>query len=294
MKLDYEFLTRISKDAVLYTSRKTTNILDGGYNSVYIGKSLEFLDLKDYALGDDITSIDWKASSRNDSILVRRYIAEKKHSVLVIADTGIKMDADTPKGSYKANIALMSLGVIGYLLGRQGADVALAYDGKEGMVTTPFKAGGVYVEELIHTYGNSVFAEHRSDLDKLIMNELQLFSMRRMIVFVITDIAGLRSVKYDTLSRMTEKNDVYFICIDDAFATGGRVYDRIGESYIDRFFAGSHALKRAEKKERSRIMNRFKADALKNRVVLETVANEDSVVDTVLNLFERGRSGIFG
>ena len=214
--------------------------------------------------------------------------------MLVIADTGLKMDADTPKGSYKADIDLMSLGVISYLLGRQGSDVALAFAGKDGIITTPFKAGGVYVEELIHTYGNSVFAEHRTDMDQLIMNELQLFSMRRMVVFVITDILGLKTIKNDTLSRMTEKSDVYFICIDDAFATGGRVYDRIGESYIDRYFAGSRALKRAEKKERSRIMNRFKADALKNRVVLETVANEESVVDTVLNLFERGRSGIFG
>ena len=294
MKIDYEFLTRISKDAVLYTSRKTTNILDGGYNSVYIGKSMEFLDLKDYSLGDDITSIDWKASSRNDTVLVRRYIAEKKHSILVIADTGLKMDADTSKGSYKADIALMSLGVISYLLGRQGSDVALAFADEKGIVTTPFKAGGIYVEELIHTYGKSVFAEHRTDMNQLIMNELQLFSMRRMVVFVITDILGLQSIRYDTLSRMTEKSDVYFICVDDAFATGKRVYDRIGETYIDRYFAGSGMLKRAEKKERTRIMNRFKEDALKNRVVLESVANEASVVDTILNLFERGRSGIFG
>ena len=42
------------------------------------------------------------------------------------------------------------------------------------------------------------------------------------------------------------------------------------------------------------IMTRFKQDALRNRVVLERVNSESEVVDTVLNLFERGRSGIFG
>lgn len=294
MEIDYEYLSRISKDAVLYTSRKTTNILDGGYNSVFRGKSLEFLDLKDYSNGDDITSIDWKSSSKTDTILVRRYIAEKKHSVLIIGDTGLKMDADTPEGDSKADIALMSLGVISYLLGRQGSNVAFACNDEKGFTTTPFKSGAVCYEELLHTYGDVIFKEHSADMNDLILNTLQAFQMRRMIVFVITDIEGLKRIKDETLSRMTEKNDVYFICIDDAFFTGSNVYDRIGGEYIDRFLAGSRSLKKAEKKERNAIMNRFKTDALRNRVVLERVQTESDVVDTVLNLFERGHSGIFG
>lgn len=294
MELDYEYLARISKDAVLYTSRKTTNILDGGYNSVYRGKSLEFDDLKEYSQGDDITSIDWKSSSRADKLLVRRYIAEKKHSVLIIGDTGVKMDADTPEGDYKADIALMSMGVIGYLLGRQGADVGFACSGKSGITNTPFRSGGQCVEALLRTYGESVFDDPSYDMNGLIMNMLQSFPVRRMIVFVITDISGLKAVDGRTLSRMTERNDVYFICIDDAPVTGGRVYDRIGEEYIDRFLAGSRRLKKAEEAERNNILTRFKTDALRNRVVLGRIKTASEVVDTVLDLFERGRSGIFG
>lgn len=294
MELDYEYLARISKDAVLYTSRKTTNILDGGYNSVYRGKSLEFDDLKEYSQGDDITSIDWKSSSRTDKLLVRRYIAEKKHTVLIIGDTGAKMDADTPCGDYKADIALMSMGVIGYLLGRQGADVGFACSGEKGITNTPFRSGSQCIEELIRTYGSLVFENPRTDMNGLIMNMLQAFPMRRMIVFVITDISGLWAIDNMTLSRMTERNDVYFICIDDATVTGGRIYDRVGEEYIDRFLAGSRRLKKAEEEERNNILTRFKRDALRNRVVLERVQTASDVVDTVLNLFERGRSGIFG
>ena len=294
MEIDYEYLARISKDAVLYTSRKTTNILDGGYNSVYLGKSHEFQDLKDYSQGDDITSIDWKASSRTDRLLVRRYIAEKKHSVLIIGDTGAKMDADTSVGEYKANIALMSLGVIGYLLGRQGSDVGFACSGSSGIVNTPFRSGGICVEELLRKYGASIFDNPTTDMNGLIMNMLRSFPTRRLLVFVITDLAGLKSVKASTLSRLTEKNDAYFICVDDASLTGGRVYDRVGEEYVDRFLAGSRKLRKAEEAERNKILATFKNDALRNRVVFDRVASEANVVDMVLNLFERGRSGIFG
>jgi len=294
MEIDYDYLVGISKDAVLYTTRKTTNILDGGYSSLYMGKSLEFHDLKDYTPGDDITSIDWKCSSRTDSILVRRYIAEKKHSVLIIGDTGSKMDADTPKGDHKSDIALMTTGVLDYLLGRQGADVGFACSGKKGQLYTPFGSGGINVEKLLHTYGEAIFEDPESDMNSLIMDSLRAFITRRMIIFVITDLSGLKTVESETLLRMTDKNDVYFICIDDAPVTGRRVYDRVGENYVDGFLSGSRTLKKAEERERNSILERFKLDALRNRIVFERISRQSEVVDSVINLFERGHSGIYG
>lgn len=294
MDIDYDYLIGISKDAVLHTTRKTTNILDGGYSSLYMGKSLEFHDLKDYMPGDDITSIDWKCSSRTDSILVRRYIAEKKHSVLIVGDTGAKMDADTPNGDHKADIALMTAGVLNYLLGRQGADVGFACSGKKGEVYAPFRSGGASVEKLLHTYGEGIFEDPSSDMDSLINDCLRAYSTRRMIVFVITDLAGLKTVGSETLMRMSDKNDVYFICIDDAKVTGRRVYDRVGENYIDGFIAGSRALRKAEERQREEILSRFKQNALRNRIVFERIEKASDVVDSVIDMFERGRSGIYG
>lgn len=294
MEIDYDYLIGISKDAVLYTTRKTTNILDGGYNSVYLGKSLDFHDLKEYTPGDDITSIDWKGSSRTDSLLVRRYIAEKKHSVLIIGDTGIKMDADTPTGEHKSDLALMEAGVINYLLGRQGADVGFVCSGVRGEIYTPFRSGGISVEKLLHTYGENIFQESPSDLNNLIMGALRTFPARRMIIFVITDMSGLKTIESETLLRMSDKNDVYFICIDDASVSGRRVYDRIGENYIDGFMAGSRALRKAEKAERNNIINGFKYDALRNRVVFDRISASSDVVDGIINMFERGHRGIYG
>lgn len=294
MEIDYDYLIGICKDAVLYTSRKTTNILDGGYNSVYLGKSLDFHDLKEYSPGDDITSIDWKGSSKTGTLLVRRYIAEKKHSVLIIGDTGTKMDADTSSGEYKADIALMEAGVIDYLLGRQGADIGFVCSGVKGEIYTPFRSGGISVEKLLHTYGEAIFEDPSSDMNSLIMDALRTFPMRRMIIFVITDMAGLKTVKSETLLRMSDKNDVYFICLDDAYATGRRVYDRIGENYIDGFMSGSRKLRKAEKAERDNILNSFKLDALRNRVVFERTSSASGVVDGIINMFERGHRGIYG
>ena len=78
MILDY--ITRIKSNIAIHTKIKATSILDGSYKSVFMGKSLNFEDLREYIPGDNIRDIDWKASSRSRMLLVKRYIAEKKHN----------------------------------------------------------------------------------------------------------------------------------------------------------------------------------------------------------------------
>ncbi len=51
---------------------------------------MNFEDLREYVVGDNIKDIDWKASARSRNLLVRRYIAEKKHNVMLVFDTGKK------------------------------------------------------------------------------------------------------------------------------------------------------------------------------------------------------------
>lgn len=38
----------------------------------------------DYVAGDDIKDVDWKASARSRKLLVRQYIAEKKHNIMLV------------------------------------------------------------------------------------------------------------------------------------------------------------------------------------------------------------------
>ena len=102
------YIPRIKSNISIYASKKTSNILDGEYKSIYKGRSMEFDDLREYVIGDDVKDIDWKSSSRTGKILIRRYIAEKKHNILFIYDVNKKMIADSIEGDNKKNIAIMA------------------------------------------------------------------------------------------------------------------------------------------------------------------------------------------
>src|SRR5204863_4089375 len=53
-----------------------------------IGHSMEFEQIKEYVSGDDIRTINWKATARKSSIMVNNYSDEKSQQVYCIIDKG--------------------------------------------------------------------------------------------------------------------------------------------------------------------------------------------------------------
>ena len=146
--MNYDQLSRIKAFISLYSSKVSTNILDGEFRSIYRGRSLDFDELREYVTGDNVRDVDWKASSRSGKLLVRRYVAEKRHNVLFVVDSGIRMTADTSAGEPKADLAMDTVGVIAYLVNQGSDEYALLMEGKEGLCFTNFGRGGMHFEEL--------------------------------------------------------------------------------------------------------------------------------------------------
>ena len=68
--MDYDNLSKIRAQVSLFTNRKTSNVLDGDFTSVFRGRSLDFDDLREYAYGDNIKDIDWKSSSKTGILCI--------------------------------------------------------------------------------------------------------------------------------------------------------------------------------------------------------------------------------
>ena len=124
--MDYDYLARIKASIMLYTHKKTSNVLDGEFSSIYRGRSFDFDDLREYVYGDSVRDIDWKSSSKTGRVLIRRFIADKKHNILLIGDAGAKFMGDTDKGEPKKDIALNVMGTISYLVNDHGAEFVRA------------------------------------------------------------------------------------------------------------------------------------------------------------------------
>ena len=56
-----------------------------------IGNSLEFEQIKEYVSGDDIRTLNWKATAKRNHFMVNQYVEEKSQSVYAIIDKGRAM-----------------------------------------------------------------------------------------------------------------------------------------------------------------------------------------------------------
>ena len=51
------------------------------------GQGTEFDSLREYVRGDDVRSIDWRASARNRNVVVRTWQPERDRRVVLVLDT---------------------------------------------------------------------------------------------------------------------------------------------------------------------------------------------------------------
>ena len=100
------YLNRIKANISIYARKYSSSLLEGSYRSIYKGKSLNFDDLREYVVGDNVRDIDWKASARSRKLLVKQYIAEKQHNVMILLDTDKKMLAHSLDGDVKIPTAI--------------------------------------------------------------------------------------------------------------------------------------------------------------------------------------------
>ncbi|MEP6746097.1 MAG: DUF58 domain-containing protein [Bacteroidota bacterium] len=88
-----------------------------------IGHSMEFEQIKEYAIGDDIRNINWKATARKAVMMVNNYTEQRSQQVYCIIDKGRLMKMpfeDLSLLDYAINAALMLCNVSLYRQDRFG------------------------------------------------------------------------------------------------------------------------------------------------------------------------------
>jgi uncharacterized protein (DUF58 family) len=191
-------------------------MLDGEYASVFHGRTIEFDDLRPYVAGDEPRDIDWKATARHGAPLVRRYIASRKHTVLLLVDTGRNMAALAQSGEVKSEIAVMAAGVIGYLALQHGDRVALVAGDSQNSVFHRESSTEAHLERLLQSIDSTTTLDSPpSDLRKQLAFVAKAFP-RRMILLVIADDRELGEEESRLLRRLSAQHEILWLTVADA------------------------------------------------------------------------------
>lgn len=70
----------------IYTNRTANEIFAGEYESTFKGQGMQFDEVREYAPGDDIRSIDWNVTARMNKPFIKRYVEEREMTVVLMVD----------------------------------------------------------------------------------------------------------------------------------------------------------------------------------------------------------------
>ena len=108
----------------IYTSKAVNDSLAGEYGSVFKGRGMEFDEVRQYRIGDDIRSIDWNVTARTGEPHVKLFVEERELTVVFLVDLSA---SDWLALCVKS--AVFALGYLGILLTLEGK--SLYNDGKQ-------------------------------------------------------------------------------------------------------------------------------------------------------------------
>ena len=70
----------------LRTSRTVNDVLAGQYHSAFKGRGMEFEEVRQYQVGDDVRTIDWNVSARVGEPHVKVFREERELTVMLVVD----------------------------------------------------------------------------------------------------------------------------------------------------------------------------------------------------------------
>jgi uncharacterized protein (DUF58 family) len=158
-----------------------------------IGHSMEFEQIKEYVHGDDIRTLNWKASARKGGLMVNTYTDEKSQQVYCIIDKGRLMKM--PFGG----LTLLDYAINSCLV---LSNVCLKKQDRVGVITFSNKIGSVLAadrkaiqkENILQLLYNQKTSFQESDFEMLYM-QIRNRIKHRSLVVLFTNFESLSGLK---------------------------------------------------------------------------------------------------
>lgn len=167
--------------------RKLLSIMDGQHSALRQGRGWEFLDLAPYQAGDDVRSIDWPATVRTGSPIIKRREATANLQVMLVVDTGREMGALAPSGETKEEVALAACEAIAWLSVARGDQIGLVAGDSERVRFLPARSGNAHAETVLRRIEEDItLSSPHSDVPKLLARARTVIQRRSLIV-IVTD-----------------------------------------------------------------------------------------------------------
>lgn len=205
-----ELIKKIKKIQIT-TSKLATDVFAGQYQSVFKGKGMEFYEVREYQMGDDIRSIDWNVTARTGHPFVKKYIEERELTVMLLVDVSASSFIGS-KTRLKSSLIAELAAVLGFSALQNNDKVGLILFTDRIELSIPARKGIRHIVRIIREI--LYFKPHGKGTDiGLALEYLSRVLKRKCICFLISDF--LVSDIKKPLSITHKRHDIIAVTVSD-------------------------------------------------------------------------------
>ncbi|MXY44107.1 MAG: DUF58 domain-containing protein [Dehalococcoidia bacterium] len=196
------------------TTRKLVNdSFAGEYHSVFKGRGMEFVEVRQYHPGDDVRTIDWNVTARTGEPHVKSYAEERELTVMLVVDASRSGEFGT-RNRFKRELAAELAAVMSFAATTNNDKVGLLVFTDRVELLIPPRKGRSHVLRMVRDL--LVFQPEGAGTDiRLALDTINVLLKRRSIVFVISDFLAEPESYRRALFATSRRHDVVAFDLDD-------------------------------------------------------------------------------
>jgi uncharacterized protein (DUF58 family) len=193
------------------TNRVVNETLAGRYSSVFRGRGMEFSEVREYQVGDDVRSIDWNVTSRMGHPYIKKYVEERELTVMLAVDCSAS-DRFGTTGPSKGEIAAEVAALIAFTAIKNNDRVGLLLFTDQVELFVPPGKGVEHVLRVVREI--LIFRpQHRGTSLSLGLDTLNHLQRKRAVAFLISDFLDSG---YERQLRLTaRRHDLIAVTLTD-------------------------------------------------------------------------------
>ena len=178
-------LIKAVKRLEILARRAVNDQLAGQYHSVFKGRGMDFVDVREYQPGDDIRVIDWNVSARTDTLHVKRFVEERELTVFLLVDvSGSQLFGTQSKRKQTCAAELAALIALSAIKNNDRVGLIMFSDRVEAFV--PPKKGRKHVLRVISEVLRARAASRGTRVESA-LELLTRITRKKAVVFLISD-----------------------------------------------------------------------------------------------------------
>lgn len=203
-------IIRKVKKLEITTKHLVDGLITGNYHSIFKGQGIEFSESREYRVGDDIRSIDWKVTARLNEPYIKEFIEERDLHVYFALDLSGSSSFGNNISKRKKALEIVASLMFAAMKNNDNVGLFLFTDKIEKFI--PARKGRKHVLKAISTLVQFQPLSTTTDLRES-LRYISKVIKKRSIVFVISDFFDTDFVQ--PLKLLKNKHDVIALRIID-------------------------------------------------------------------------------